>query len=421
MSMAGAMRIRQCKEKSCTDEVAQKPSDAPALPGWLRAAYAETITLARAEIVRQAKRGMAGIGESDAGLIADRRIKAIMEAAGPRMPSEASAAAYRRDHVNMMAGGTTPLEKATTFQHFNRLRTAWKFGEVEAVRALRRAAETARKAGNHAQMRALTVQAFDRAILLDAMFLSPTSAPSRQTWGRKAAALRAAGIGKVSKSKRAAGRAAPTPDQLLMLLSHQRGRCARVELAAAVFACFGVRPAEMLSGVRLFGHGDGVAVDVQGAKVDNHRGQATRQLAIAPERRGCSGLAVALLRDAIATGSGCVRLTAADLAAVRRAMREAQKGLSPYAFRHARASDIKASHGRMAAATWLGHSSDRAQSHYGNARSSSGAVAIVAACGSRAVRRVKSPPMRPAVAIQERAPRAPRSRPSRLRHWLGPR
>lgn len=400
---------------------AMKPSDAPALPGWMRQQYATAIEEARAEVVREAKRGMAGIGESDAGLIADRRIAAILAASGLRMPSEASAAAYRRDHLNMVAAEATPMDKATTFQHFNRLRTAWKFGEVEAVRSLRRAAEAARKAGDHGRMRALTVEAFDRAALLDAMFLADAAAPSRQTWGRKAAALRAAGVGKVSKSKRSAARTAPTPDQLLVLLSKQRERCARVELAAAVFACFGVRPAEMLSGVRLLVHGDGAAVEVNGAKVDNQRGQAIRQLAIAPERRGCSGLAVALLRDAAAIGDVCVRLSPADLAAVRRAMREAQRGLSPYAYRHARASDIKASHGRMAAATWLGHSTDRAQSNYGNARSSSGAVAIVAARGTRAVRRVKTLPRRSTVAIQERAPRAPRSPPPPRRRRLGPR
>ncbi len=421
MSVAGAMRIHEGDGKSCVDDVAHKPSDAPALPSWLRDAYAETITLARGEIVRQAKRGMAGGGESDAGILADQRIKIILEAAGLRMPSVATAAAYRRDHAHMLAARTTPSQKATTFQHFNRLRSAWKFSEVEVIRALRREAEAARKRQDHSRMRAMTVAAYERAALLDAMFLCDLAAPSRQTWGKKNAALRAAGIGKgEGRSKRAAGRAAPTPDQLLVLLTHQGKRCARVEIAAAVFACFGIRPAEMRSGVRLYLDGDGLCLEVHGAKVDAARGQFVRTLSIDPSRFGCSALAVALLRGEVAVGRSQVQLSEADLAAVRRAMRAAQPGLSPYAFRHARASDAKAGHGVAGAAAWLGHRTDRAQSGYGHGRSSSGAVKITGACVSSPVRRLKSLPAGVRALASTRAAAAyPASIPkqSRARVW----
>lgn len=256
-------------------------------------------------------------------------------------------------------------------------------------------------------MRALTLAAFERAALLDAMFLTSCSAPSRQTWGRKAAALRAAGYEKKSsKSKRAAGRVAPTPDELLVLLCRQRQRCARVEVAAAVFACFGVRPAELLAGARLYAEGDGLGLEVRGAKVDAIRGQPVRRLVIAPARLGCSALAVALLRDEVAAGRVAVQLTDADLVAVRRAMRVAQSGLSPYAYRHARASDAKAAHGPMGAAAWLGHGTDRAQSGYGHARSSQGAVSITSTHASRLVRQRKSLPGVRAIAVPHLAPAA---------------
>lgn len=369
---------------------AKKPSDAGALPGWLRQRFGSEIAGARNVVLREAKRGLAGQGESDAGVIADRQIKTILSRLGLRAPNPHSAAAYRRDHANLLASGLTPLDKASTFQHFNRLRASWKYGEAESIRSLRCAAETARKAGDYSSMRALTVEAFDRAVVLDAMFLGPVSAPSRETWGRKAAELRAAGFRRTSRSKRAAGRSAPTPDQLLVLLTKQRGRCCRVELAAAVFACFGVRPAEMLKGIQIVVDSEGVAVEVSGAKLDTRRGQATRRLAISEDRRGCSGLAVALLREAASSGPASVRLSNADLAAVRRAMREAQPGLSPYAYRHARASDVKAEKGRLAAAAWLGHRTDRAQSNYGNARSSRNAVRIRYAQVSQPVRCVKN-------------------------------
>jgi len=371
---------------------AAKPSEAAAMPGWLRRRFGAEISGARAVLVSEAKRGLAGEGESDAGVIADKRIKAVLGGLGLRTPNPQSAAAYRRDHANLLASKQSPADKANTFQHFNRLRAAWKFGEADAIRALRRTAEAARKSGDHARMRALTVEAFDRAVVLETMFLAPVMAPGRETWGRKAAALRAVGAPKVSKSKRAAARHAPTPDQLLALLTQQPGRCTRVEVAVAVFACFGVRPSEMLKGVRLLLDDNGVAVEVAGAKLDARRGQPLRRLAIAEDRRGSSGLAVALLREAASKGSGALRLCPADLAAVRRAMRTAQPGLSPYAYRHARASDVKASHGKASAAAWLGHSSDAAQRHYGNARSSSGAVRVRAVATSRPVRRVRGRP-----------------------------
>lgn len=394
---------------------AAKPSDAPALPGWLRQRFARQIAEARAALVRTAKRGMDGDGESDAGVIADKQVKNILAALGLRTPNPQSAAAYRRDHARLLASGQTPADLASTFQHFNRLRASWKFGEGEAIRSLRREAEAARKLGDYPRMRALTVEAFDRAVVLETMFLAPVAAPARESWGRKAAALRAAGVPKVSRSKRAAGRQAPTPDQLLALLAKQPGRCCRVETAAAVFACFGVRPAEMVKGVRLLLDGDGVAVEVAGAKLDAKRGQAMRRLAIAPDRRGCSGLAVALLRDVAAQGSKGLLLSEADLAAVRRAMRTAQPGLSPYAYRHARASDVKATQGRAGAAAWLGHSSDGAQRHYGNARSSCGAVRVRAVETSRPVRRVRGKP--PSIRPSEVGAAAKRSSPIKVPTW----
>lgn len=405
MSLAKARRTH-----AATVDASPQPGRA-ALPGWLRQRYAEHLDAARASIVREAKRGMRGNSESDAGILADRRIKAILASAGLRLPSPATVAAYRRDHAHMLAAGLTPGDKATTFQHFNRLRSAWRFCEVEVIRALRQEAEAARKAGDYSRMRSQTVAAYERAVLLDALFLSDLSAPSRQTWGKKSAALRAAGIGKTTgKSKRAAGRVAPTPDQLLVLLLQQRNRCTRVEIAAAVFACFGIRPAELVAGVALSIEGKTLRLEVCGAKVDETRGQPLRVLSIEAERIGCSGLAVALLRQEVGAGRCLVKLTTADLCAVRRALRTAQRGLSPYAYRHARASDAKASQDRRGVASWLGHRTDRAQSGYGNARSSSGAVKVHAAQSSRPVRQIKTLPSRAAstlAPIETRPTRVP--------------
>jgi integrase len=245
-------------------------------------------------------------------------------------------------------------------------------------------------------------------------------ADDRPVWSDKSASLRAQGKRPRSKSKRSAGRTAPTPDQLLVALGNQRGRWARVELFAMCFAVFGIRPAELVRGVVLKATSDGLLAEVSGAKVDATRGQPTRTLEVQPTRPGQSSLAIGLLREA-ATSNATLRATETDIVAVRRAMREVQEGLSPYAYRHARASDIKAQCGKAEVATWLGHASDRTQSVYGNARSSKRTVKVTSATATRSIRSKKSLPPTPAERIARMALRAtnsPASRPRRQRAHL---
>lgn len=371
--------------------------DSAAMPTWLRERFADAIAAARRTVEAEARRTGQPLG-----VIADQRIRAILDGAKQGRvgnPSEATAAAYGRDHARLLNEQQTPLDKATTFQHHNRLRSAFRFCEEAAIVSQRREAERARRAKDTEDMSRLTWAAFERAVVFDMMFL----AHDRPTWGEKAAALRAAGVGagegkSNSKSKRAAGRRAPTPDALLVALTRQMGRASRVEVPALCFALFGVRPAELLKGARLLVNGDAVSLVVSGAKVDATRGQKVRILTVAASRTesalgfGQSLMAVQVLRDAVAAGRDWVQLSDADLVAVRRAMREVQEGLSPYAYRHARASDAKASGDRAMVAAWLGHRSDRTQSGYGNARSSSGAVGVKAAKASAPIRAVKTLP-----------------------------
>ena len=373
------------------DNDSNQPSDANALPGWLRNAHKAALLATRKELKAEAERTGAELG-----VLADRRVRAILEQAGTTTPAEATISAYQRDYARLMEEERTPLDKATTFQHHNRLRSAFRFCEAEAIRSIRLQAEQARKAKRYEDMKRWTGQALERATVFHAMFIDG----NRPTWGAKAAALRASGdVKAVGKSKRAAGRRAPTPDQLLVGLAGQPGRSARVELPALCFALFGVRPAELCNGARLVVDGERLSLVVEGAKVDAVRGQKSRTLTITATRTpsaagfGQSLMAVRVLREAVAAGREWVQLTDADLAAVRRAMREVQPGLSPYAYRHARASDAKAGKDRATVAAWMGQSTDRAQSCYGSRRSSSGAVKIEAAQASAPVRAVKTLPM----------------------------
>lgn len=356
------------------------------LPDGLRTRYADTLCEAHARAQAEGLRLRVPVG-----IAQDRAISAVLEAASASgaNPSAATVAAYRRDHARLWSAGATPLDHASTRPHFDRLRSACRWVEAEEIRRLRALAETARKARNLDAMRVHTLAAFERSVVFRALYLDA----DRPTWADKAAALRAEGLRPVSKSKRQAGRRALSPDRLLVALAHQPGRVARVETLAMIFALFGIRPAEAARGLVLDKTATGgLRLAVAGAKVSAVRGQPLRVLEIEPTRRGQSALAVAFLRTYVDETGGDLAATPADLVAVRRAMRQAQPGLSPYAYRHARASEAKATQGRAGAAAWLGHSNDRTQQAYGHARSAKGAVAITAATASRPVRRTKTLP-----------------------------
>ena len=347
------------------------------------------------------------------GVVMDRETRRILDEAmhASTTPSDATIAAYQRDHARMRNEDVTPLDKASTFQHFNRLRSAYRYVEAMEIASLRQRAEIARKAKDRDAMKMYTESAYERAVVFNQLFL----ADDRPVWSDKSASLRAQGKRPRSKSKRSAGRTAPTPDQLLVALGNQRGRWARVELFAMCFAVFGIRPAELVRGVVLKATSDGLIAEVTGAKVDAIRGQPTRTLEVRPTHPGQSSLAIGLLSETALTNN-TLRATETDIVAVRRAMREVQEGLSPYAYRNARASDIKAQRGKAEVATWLGHASDRTQSAYGNARSSRGTVKVTSATATRSVRSKKSLPPTPAERIAKtavRSAKAPASRPVR--------
>jgi hypothetical protein len=408
------------KSNSNSAQPPQKTLTRASLPANLRERYAQTLADADAQVEQDARASLLPLGVAQ-----DRFAREVLAQAtlGAGEPGPATVAAYKRDHARLWAAGVTPLDKASTRAHFDRLRSACRWVEADEIARLRCLAEAARRAKQPEAMREYTRQAFERAAVFRALYLDI----DRPTWAHKAQELRAAGQRPISKSKRKAGRAAPTPDQLLVSIGNQRGRAVRVELFAAVFAVFGVRPAELVRGVRLEASTDGLRLYVSGAKVDARRGQPERVLSVAPTRLGLSKLAVALLSDASRENSGRLQATAADIVAVRRAMRDCQSGLSPYAYRHARASDVKATQGRDGVAAWLGHANDRTQTHYGNARSGSGAVAITGATATRVVRATKTLPptlaerfTRVAVRLSARAVVAPASRVGMQSRRFGP-
>ena len=127
------------------------PSDG--LPDELRARYADTLGEAHARAKTEGLRLRVPVGVAQ-----DRAIRAILDAASASgaNPSAATVAAYRRDHARLWAAGATPLDKATTRAHFDRLRSACRWVEAQEIARLRDLAETARKAKDLDAMRAYT-------------------------------------------------------------------------------------------------------------------------------------------------------------------------------------------------------------------------------------------------------------------------
>lgn len=146
-------------------------------------------------------------------------------------------------------------------------------------------------------------------------------------------------------------------------------RCQKYRHAVLVSAVTGCRPDELVKGVNLSIAGGELIAEITGSKVTEESGQPWRRLTwpvdsdsplvtmLVAEVR--SGLSVAKIEDA-RIYSGAVR------AAGEREWPGRKKKISPYCFRHAAASDMKASGiGDSAISQALGHCADVARSYYG--------------------------------------------------------
>jgi integrase len=307
-------------------------------------------------------------------LEADKYTRAVLAECPERALNPETAAEYRRVYTRLTDEGVTAWDKASSQQHWNKLRTATRWAMAEDIRAWRKASEDARKGGDLARAQHCTAEAWRLAVALDAQFL----AASRQAWAAKAKALKAAGERPVDKSKRRTS--APTADTAPCALLDQRHRGARLaERHAerlALLALTGCRPAELMAGVgvRLLrdkhGKPSGVGVEIQGAKVDAQRGHARRRLVFA---LAGGGTAVRGLAQVCAERGGGYTLatTPADYRSLNRALQT--HGLSCYAFRHAVGSDLKAAiaTGKTTAeqaAAVMGHRSTASLLSYGTRR-----------------------------------------------------
>lgn len=350
------------------------------LPDWLRSGHAAVLGRATAEAHQAAVRS----GKAWQ-LEADKATRAILERAGAPEAKSLSARtehAYRRAYATMLAAGHTPSDHATSVQHFNFLRSAWRFCEAEQIVTLRRASDAARKAKDLPSAQRRTERAHARAVIFEAMFL----AEGHPTWADKAKALKATGKKPVKNSKRFGPRA-PSADALVLMLGADEKGAARHGVRATVLSTFGMRPGELENpaGVRLNVEKDAkgnriLTCQVHGAKVchepGHERGQEVRLLSIpVPKPARGQGIAANWLASLVEDGGKPYILTStnADIRSLNRLFARLQDGLSCYSFRHAVGSDLKASD--MSAserAAFMGHRSTESLSSYGRRRHGKG-------------------------------------------------
>lgn len=291
-------------------------------------------------------------------LEADRQTRAILEDFPVRQLKPETLAKYRADYDRLRACGVSPLEAASTPAHWQRLRTASRYCLAEDVRRWRAASERARKADDLPAAQRLTEEAHRLAMALDGWHRQPDT---RLSWAAKAKALAAQGKRPTSKSRR---RDTPPPPDLaisaLLFPAAKGGPLVRGDGLAlrhadrlAVLALTGLRPAELMAGVRVRAVAlpDGqpmLEVEIKGAKVDGQRGHHVRTLTLEAK-----GPAAAALRATAAACGGAYTLatTAADYRSLNRALQ--RHGLSCYSFRHALGSELKAWVCAPATATYL--------------------------------------------------------------------
>lgn len=189
--------------------------------------------------------------------------------------------------------------------------------------------------------------------------------------------------------------------QTLSYLSHHPGWRERLFLhiaekhkaAAAVCALTGARPSEVTRGVEVIREGNALMLRIHGAKLTQHSGQPERFLRVALDTIEARYLHALVEAGPVTVSTGAQAFCAAVERAGRRAFPHARQCLSPYVYRHAIASSLKAEgHEPERIAECLGHRATESQSAYGRAAHGGRASGVLAVHASLPVRATHRPP-----------------------------
>lgn len=167
----------------------------------------------------------------------------------------------------------------------------------------------------------------------------------------------------------------------------------RHKAAAAICALSGARPAEVARGVEVVREGDGLLFRIAGAKLTRHSGQPERQLLVSLDSVEARYLHTLAESGPVTVTGSAQALCAAVERAGQRAFPHARQLISPYVYRHALASELKAEgHDPERIAECLGHRASESQSAYGRAVHGGRASGVLAVRASMPVRATHRPP-----------------------------
>lgn len=171
----------------------------------------------------------------------------------------------------------------------------------------------------------------------------------------------------------------------------------RHRAAAAVCALTGARPSEVAQGVEVTREADALLLRISGAKLTQVSGQPERVLRVALDSIEARYLAALTEAGPVTVSTRPQALSAAIGRAGKKAFPSARVGISPYVWRHAFASTLKAEgHTSEVVAQTLGHRASDSQTAYtrvGLAGRASGVLVVRAALPVRDTHR-PPPPMR---------------------------
>lgn len=305
----------------------------------------------------------------------DKMIKAIVSQVKTNA-NDASKEQYRKHYKAAIEGSPGAsyrdlMMQPGTASSFDKRRSAFRFCIAEEIQTLRRQAEKAMRSKDYEVSKKITQEAFKLAIKFEDEFLSDKRIIFNDVKNKD-------GFKKVSFSKRKGLKKAPSPEAVLNNLELNNKMYNRHALCFSIISTFGIRPAELMKGVKLMFKDDMIYALVQGAKVSADKGHKHRAIGSSfREDNKCDKVLI----EAIFRSGGEVVVTQSkkDYDSLRKYFNNHHNGTSLYTYRHQVASDLKKSGvSKRQIAEIMGHRTTDSQEHYGYAKSSKGARAMVA-------------------------------------------
>ncbi|HBN5914632.1 TPA: site-specific integrase [Escherichia coli] len=300
------------------------------------------------------------------GIYYDRKIKEILSEYKSN-PSEKTKEQYRnvfnrliKDPRNKGSALSIMLLNANSRASFDLYRSAFRFCMAEIIEKKRKESEYYRSIKDYDSMKKSTMEALKLSVVFQYQFLSHekitfSDVKTKDNYKKQ-----------VRSKKKDLKNLVEYSDMVNSLNPIQKEK---YSIPLTIYGLFGIRPAELQKGIKLAcEEEDGkkvVFAEIEGAKVNKIKGQEKRYCKIFLDTENSADME---FFDFVRSNGGKLNYsqTKQNYESLRKLMKRNFKGASPYSYRHQVASDMKASGlDKNTIATFLGHSNDKSQAHYG--------------------------------------------------------